>query len=427
MNRYYTVHITPGTTSPGPYTIYWDTTIATIYPSGLPATGLTLNQLTGSTGVNVVVGDSTQIINLYNTYCNINQYINALPTDKLYDFCMNIVIPDVNTYNIHFNSNGLDSNGKHKWISDDSIYNIVWSTSLGKWELQTWPCYFDICPIISSSSVSYPPLDNWTIAGLSGTITVTKGNSCLTPKFLKTSLPVSVNQPKCSCDGNIIINAKSLSGGEPPYLFSIDNGLTYYSSPIFNNLCSGLYNVRVKDSYNDIFGNNVTLNAPVPPTTYTITLNTTNTILTNTTYNLTTEYTTSVVITPELPDGVLLNFDLIHTNNFKTSPTNTTSTLVTNTVLNKNGTPISLNHLGTSTGTTVNIIPGCQDLFVYQSGLTENWSSLSITNSDTIILTTTTTVIKNEITLCTVGESSESYSLLNANINGCDCCKIIII
>ena len=52
--------------------------------------------------------------------------------------------------------------------------------------------------------------------------------------------------------------------------------------------------------------------------------------------------------------------------------------------------------------------------------------SLTMTNTDSIVINTTTSVTKSEYNLCTVGESTDTYSLLNAIINGCDCCNIII-
>ena len=429
MSRYYNVHITAGFTSPGPYTIYWNTvssgSIATIYGTSLPASGLTLQQLTGTTGINVMVPDLTTSIILYNTYCNQPQYFNATPTEKLYDFCMNILILDTSNNTIHFNPNGVDNNGKNKWISDDTVYQIVWSTSLNKWELQTWPCLGSICPIITSTS-SYPPLTNWTISGLQGTVTVTEG-VCSPSTYLKQiNSSNSVNQPKCGCDGNIVINTKNLSNTVPPYTYSIDNGLTYSNSPFFNNLCTGIYNIKIKDSYNYIIGNVATLNEPTPPTTYSISLSTTNTTITNTTYTLTKEYKTTINITPPLPDGVTLSFDLIHNNNFNSSPNNNTSTISTNTSFDKNNTLIVRDSYSTTTGTTVNFKPSCQDLLVYQTGRTESWISQTITNTDTIIITTSTSVTKSEYELCTVGESADTYSLLNANISGCDCCNIII-
>jgi hypothetical protein len=433
MNRYYTINLTPTSTSPGPYTIYWNTvssgSIATIFSTGLPATGLTLTQLTGATGVNVIVPDSTTQIIISNPKCP-PKYIEALPTEELYDFCMNIVIPDVSTDNIHFNPNGLDSNGKHKWISDDETYQIVWNNSLNTWELQTWPCFGNICPIIKQVTTpgTYPPLTNWDIFGLDGEVTVYSG--VCTPggpstEFRRINTPYSVNQPNCGCDGNIIINTQNLNG-TPPYTYSINNGSTYSTSPFFNNLCTGIYNITVLDSDSVVYGNTVTLNAPTPPTTYNISLNTTVNTTTSTTYILTKEYTTTISVTPSLPNGVSITFDLIHNNNFKSSPNDNTSTLITNTTITKNSSIISYNSTNNSTGTTVNTTPGCQDLTVYQTGLTETWMSLTMVNTDSLVINTTTSVTKSEYNLCTVGDSTDTYSLLNAIINGCDCCNIII-
>lgn len=430
MSRYYNVHLIPSSTSPGPYTIYWNTvssgSIATIFSTGLPATGLTLTQLTGITGVNVIVPDSTTQIIISNPKCP-PQYIQAQPTETLYDFCMNVLIPDVSTNDIHFNPNGFDSNGKHKWISDDEVYQIVWSGNpLNQWILQTWPCYYETCPIITQSSpATYPPLTNWNIYGLQGTITVTSGDCATYLYEKKSNVQYSVNQPNCGCDGNIIINTQNLNG-TPPYTYSINNGSTYSNTPFFNNLCTGIYNIVVSDSNSFVYGNTVTLNAPTPPTTYNISLSTTVNTTTNTTYILTKEYTTTINVTPSLPNGVSLTFDLIHNNNFKSSPNENTSTLVTNTTITKNSTTINYSSTNTTTGTTVNFTPSCQNLTVYQTGLTENWMSLTMTNTDSIVVNTTTSVTKSEYNLCTVGESTDTYSLLNAIINGCDCCNIII-
>ena len=428
MSRYYTINITPTSTSLGPYTIYWNTvssgSIATIFSTGLPATGLTLTQLTGTTGINIIVDDLTTQIIISNPKCP-PQYIEALPTDKLYDFCVNIVIPDVSTDNIHFKPNGFDSNGRHKWISDDEVYQIVWNNSINTWELQTWPCYITTCPIITSTSTLYPPLTNWTISGLQGTVTAYSG-VCTTQEFnQRISVPYSVNQPNCGCDGNIIINTQNLNG-TPPYTYSINNGSTYSNSPFFNKLCTGIYNIVVSDVDSVVYGNIVTLNAPIPPTTYNISLNTTVNTTTSTTYILTKEYTTTINVTPPLPNGVSITFDLIHNNNFKSSPNENTSTLVTNTTITKNSSIIVYNSSGNTTGTTVNTTPGCQDLTVFQTGLTETWMSLTMVNTDSLVINTTTSVTKSEYNLCTVGESTDTYSLLNAIINGCDCCNIII-
>jgi hypothetical protein len=432
MNRYYTVHITPGTTSPGPYTIYWDSmapdNIATIYGSSTFASGLTINQLTGTTGINVVVPDSTSYIYLYNTYCNTNQRFTATTIDTLYNFCMTVIIAGTTPYKIHFVPDGVDSNGKHKWISDNYgtyPYVIVWNPTLLRWELNTWPLINGVQPTVYSSLSSYPPLSGWKMIGVQSQtdVTISQGNCGVLSKKI---VPITINQPKCSCDGNISINPNSLDGN-PPYIYSIDNGVTYSTSPFFTNLCSGIYNIKAKDSYNYVYTNTATLSPSTQPTTYTLTLNTITSTITSNTTTLIKEEVTTVNVSPSLPSGVEITFDVIHNNLFNSSPNSSTSTLITNTELNKNSYLIPLSFSGTSTGTTVNTIPGCQDLLVYQSGFTENWTSLSMINTDTITLTTITNVVKNEITVCTIANSSNTYSIMNPQISGCDCCNIIIV
>ena len=45
-------------------------------------------------------------------------------------------------------------------------------------------------------------------------------------------------------DGNVVINVSS--GGNPDYSYSNDNGVTYQSSNIFNNLTAGNYTFSVQ-------------------------------------------------------------------------------------------------------------------------------------------------------------------------------------
>ncbi len=49
-----------------------------------------------------------------------------------------------------------------------------------------------------------------------------------------------------ACDGEMEI---TIVGGEPPYTFSIDNGVTSQSNLIFNNLCPNDYTIYYNDSY----------------------------------------------------------------------------------------------------------------------------------------------------------------------------------
>ena len=72
----------------------------------------------------------------------------------------------------------------------------------------------------------------------------------------------------CAGDGSITVNA---SGGTAPLQYSIDGGLTFQSSNIFNNLGGGTYDIVVTNSDGscDVTGSTIILNEPTPPTVVT--------------------------------------------------------------------------------------------------------------------------------------------------------------
>jgi hypothetical protein len=334
-----------------------------------------------------------------------------------YNFCLNSSIDNLQ---IHFNQDGEDSNGYTQWVSDDSTYSINWDSSLSKWKLNGGNLSY---LMFSSLPSSVPPLNSWYILGANGTVVVNEG--VCNPLGVN-SLTFSVNQPICTCDGNLMVSA---SGGYPPYQYSIDNGITYYNSPTFSNLCSGIYSVKVVDSSGNTNSNNVTLNEPAPPTLYQLKLNTTITNPINTNTTLTKQYTTTFSVIPALPSGVTVNFNILHYNTFYYSPSASTATLTTNTVLSKNNVSIPLTTSGlTTTNTDYNPIQGCQNLVNYLDYYTESWNSLSFTSSDNIILNTTTTITQNDpLTPCTYTSSQDLFSIGNASISGCGCCRVEII
>jgi hypothetical protein len=334
-----------------------------------------------------------------------------------YNFCLNI---SINNLQIHFNPNGLDDNGYNQWVSDDYTYSINWDTSLSRWKLNGGNLTY---LVFSSLPSSVPPLNSWYVLGANGTVIANEG--VCNPLGIN-SLTYSVNQPICSCDGNLMIN---VSGGYPPYQYSIDNGVTYFNSPTFSNLCSGMYSIKVIDSSGNTNSNNVKLNEPAPPTLYQLKLNTTITNPVNTNTTLTKQYTTTFSVIPELPSGVIVNFNILHYNTFYYSPSATTATLTTNTVLSKNNVSIPLTTSGlTTTNTDYNPLQGCQNLTNYLDYYTESWNSLSFTSSDSIILNTTTTITQNDpLTPCTYTSSQDSFSIGNASISGCGCCRVEII
>lgn len=233
---------------------------------------------------------------------------------------------------------------------------------------------------------------------------------------------ISKNNTICGCEGSIAITTK---GGTPPYLYSINGGLTYTDSPLFTNLCEGLYIASILDGDENIVSDTVTINPPSNPITYFVSLNTTSSVKQNNGTILTKEYRTNINITPPLPDGVILNLDLVHTNTFKVSPTEENATNTTTSILYKNGEPVKFVLNDEITGNTNNTIPGCQDRTIYIKSIIDNWSSLQMVNTDNLLLITTTTINRVSLENCYVATSEETYSLNNLSLFGCNCCNVI--
>lgn len=429
--KYYTIKITGGT-SPGPYTIYLneiDGTIATLYPVASPATGLSLPLL--QAGVTIKTNTTPNSIFLYNTYCGNNVSLPPPVTITYESFCLtfeslNLGSPVSKT----FEPNGLVG-GYPSWIDNsDETITITWDATLdpARFVINNYhpggnskKCVNVISSISPTDSTSNPP-SNWqSVCGKNPVGFSQISGNC--PSLIAGNFRRSVNQPTCICDGSIIFDVDL---DNPPFTYSIDNGVTYSSSPIFTNLCSGTYILAVLDSLGNVHLSSEIVKTEVPSTTYTISLYTTNTKPVNNNVSLANSYETKIVVNPPLPNGTTITFDLIHNNNFYSSPNSGTSILTTSTLLYKNGDEVLLTSTSNSVNQSVNTAAGCQLDYVYQSNISDVWSSLSITNSDTITISTSSRVDKTTTGKCVVGYSNDNYSISNPVISGCNCCSIII-
>ncbi len=70
-----------------------------------------------------------------------------------------------------------------------------------------------------------------------------------------------VTDPSCVSPGGII--SINLSGGTPPYSYSVDGGVTFQSASVFTNLGAGTFDILVSDSQNCTTSETVTLVEPV--------------------------------------------------------------------------------------------------------------------------------------------------------------------
>lgn len=424
MSKYYTIKITGGT-SPGPYTIYYDQVgqpsyIATIYGSNplQLAINLTLSELQTGSGIIIQVPDSATTIYLYNNYCSTYETLIPQVITTYNDFCLKTINNKGVTIYSHFVPSTL-VNGYPSWVeSNDNSITITYDGVV--WKIDGFS--INGGTITSNDSSTSNPPSNWTEVGGGGTYSIDYNlGGC--SKARRSSFPVSINQPTCLCDGSIIFNVNL---DNPPFSYSIDNGVTYSNSPIFTNLCPGIYVLSVVDSLGDTFSKTVTLDKFNMLTTYTITLNTSTNTTVNNEISLVKSYDTNISISPPLPDGAVITFDLIHTNSFYSSPTSGTSILTTGTIVNKNSSSVSYNNLVTGNTQSFNTTPGCQTEIIYQSDINEVWNSLTLTNTDNITISTTTRVDKATTGLCVVGYSNDTYSIVNTKISGCDCCSIVV-
>jgi hypothetical protein len=415
--NYYTIQITGGT-SVGPYTIYYTTVspnnIAEIYPTNVPAQNISLNDML--TGVDIEVPDNTTLLIIYNQLCDTVQTFTVEPQVECVDLCI--------TYSgqkqIQLECNGVDQNGVFKWIETPTPNcEVLWDNDNNRWYLT--------CPLNGDSlfsndpSNSNPPINWFSVGGgLIDPIIATPGSCQLqSPLFLN----VSVNQPDCEPDGSIILSAQ---GGFSPYLFSINNGLTTQSSPIFNNLGPGTYSCQVIDSSGNTENSVIVLNPLTPTITYELELQTTNAVIQSTPYLLNIEYLTTLNVTPPLPNGITITFDFTHLGIFKNSRIPGFSTLNRTIVLNKNNTPIS------STSTNNNIYtepttPQCNtgNVTVQFTATTNNWNSISITQGDIIqVLTSSVITYQTPQNTCNFGIDNNQFTVSNTTIQGCSCCGV---
>lgn len=232
---------------------------------------------------------------------------------------------------------------------------------------------------------------------------------------------VTYNDPISDSDGGIVLEVE---GGNLPYQYSIDNGTTYQSFPIFSNLKYGTYVVTIRDANGLTIKQSVVLQKPPQMVVYQVSLNTTSKRTVNTVTTTTVEYTTRLNVTPSLPSGTTITFNVTHNDVYKVSPSETASSLTTGTILLKNNEEISIGETRNGSYTYSNALLSCQSNLVYVTATTNDWYNISFTNEDSIIITTTVTNVKNGKYPCYIVENNESYSLSNLRINGCSNCMI---
>jgi len=278
MAQIFTVQLTEGN-SEGNYNVYYNQVGNSYF-----ATATTTNQLTSnltfstlSNGINIAIpNDATSII-ILGLSCNntftypVTPIKEPPPEYNSPVLCFSYGEGTITNY-LTFTPNAISpTTGKPTWISGS--YTIGWNNTTARWELVISTTLIFISTYTSPDSV---PDGDWEGLGSVGKKYITNigRNACVEIKSLSVLLEQTPNgcaDPKnrATCDGSIRVT--SVSGGVPPYFYSID-GVNFQSWNAFNNLCPNTYTITTKDSQGTIDISRITVGDGGQPASYTITL-----------------------------------------------------------------------------------------------------------------------------------------------------------
>jgi hypothetical protein len=415
------LNVTGGTS---PYSFYWDN----------GQRSQTLSGISGGTYQCTVIDyyrdyTATTICSIFAPTATPTPTMTMTPTVTPSGICPKlcfIAISNTTSYGpLQFTCNGM-FNGKTTWTN--GTYNIIWNNLV--WEIveqdMKTPFISDGGGIFVSTTTSNIPTALWQVAGgsITYTVTMTEGDC---PTKVPLQAQVTHQNSTCNgtqnCDGSITIAA---SYGSPPYLYSINNGLTWQTSNFFFNLCPNSYTALVKDSSGSTLSNVTTVGYNQPPTTYQLSfklVDTQSNPSSNSNYSVS-HYT--IITTPVLPAGTSIQASLDFSQ-VKTINGPGTGQIVDNISVVQNGiTLIPTSQYGNPiTNSRPNCSPEIQtvttDTKTYSISLSSD-STISITSSSELSITDGQISTNSCVTEL---ESKISGHITNPIINGCTCCSAI--
>jgi len=304
----------------------------------------------------------------------------------------------------------IDINGQPSWSSSTGQYVVYWNSGStpAQWVMTG---FTNPSTLVVNNDPSYPPISNWQIYGPPGvySVDITQG-SCSNAYIVYAS--AVVNDALCGNNSSITVTGY---GGQAPYQYSINGGLSYQSSPIFNNVLQGTYTVFVKDVNTTVgsFANVVVSN--IPATVYNITMSVN---YNNNTFTLT---------APSLPVGSTITLDVVMSSTFNYFPQSLSPIPTYNNFTTINGV-----GLMTNTNTTANTYPlggPCSvpgPVNVTQIGNTY-LNTLTLTSGQVVTGSITNNIINPPVLPCSNAVGYYQLSITNATINNCQCCQANLI
>ena len=362
---------------------------------------------TGTTGSWIIAADTNILITeSYVGSCE----IPFIPKE-LYDLCLNLEVRETKGESSTINVVQVDLepasliNGQESWTSSTQ-YLLYWNT--GSTPSQWTITGYSPTTILINNDPTYPPLSNWQILGDPNVIDIgVREGNCSTGYTV--FVTATDNDAVCGGYGSITVNA---SGGFSPYQYSVDGGLTYQASPIFNGLVPGTYSVTAQDDNGVVgtFGNVVITNTPA--TTYSLTLNLN---YSNNTFSIT---------APILPGGVTIDVDLVFISTFTYYPLNLTPVPNYNNITTVNGTyTMTITNVATNTIPVTGPCTVNGPLTAIQIERTYT-NILTFSSNQTITGSTTNSIINDPTGSCQDAIGYYYISMTNGIVNGCTCCDV---
>lgn len=278
-------------------------------------------------------------------------------------------------FSTHFSCDGY-YNGKQSWKSDDNTVKIIWDNTLTP---KCWRLSGDSlgsAQIINTNPATPPINGNWTAVGVDYLVKANEG-VCAPPD--KLAMSVTKNDPSCTCDASLTVTA---SGGQPPYQYSYDNGITYSNSPFKRGLCGDLsLTVMTKDSLGTVVSQLVQIPAQIPEVTYNLNLvdGGYEVITRGNPISFSQKYKIEV---PSLPNGVTVNFGLIFTSIFQRTPYANSANSSYNVEVKKNNIVLTTYTNNTTETTAPNTSAGCQSYLLYRTNYEYHYDNLTFINTD---------------------------------------------
>ena len=314
-------------------------------------------------------------------------------------------------------------NGYPSWTASTPSQTIYYNTGNTMWMITGW----QLNGQPSLPSAVSPPIGIWNVLGSSRTVSVSLGNCSATISAL-----ITTNNPSCTAASNGSIQVSNVIGGDPPYTYSLINTpASYQVSNSFTNLSNGVYTVYVQDFDGNISANAVNLQSSTSVTQYTVSLNfvPTNGQTTTSTGSVSKVYNWVVSVSPSLPAGRQLLFNVTHVTNFTRGITNITPTIVHSVTTGTTGGGQYLSSASTITSSvsTTNACNSSTNYISYQTSARTRTYSARIVGAGTVssnVLSTISTA-NSTFPCANFGETVDSISLSNITLVNQNICESI--